>query len=75
MPIIEPMFTPVQFVQQSVSTAINQRSPSVESVTQAARPIVSGIVEARGETVGVLTYNRRAELGGLEGAGLYTGIV
>lgn len=71
--MIDPIFTTTHFSRQSEAMSVRQPAPNVKSVNEAARPIVAGIIEPRGDTVGVLTYDRRAKEGGLEGAGMYTG--
>lgn len=73
MPLIEPLVTVAQTTRQTVQAVNRQPEPSVESVTQAARPIVGDIVRPVGNTVGVLTFSERTTQGGLEGAGLYSG--
>lgn len=62
---------------QTVQQATAQRAASVRTVQSASAPIMQGVVEQRGETVGVLAplNGGRASLGGLEGAGIFTGIV
>ncbi|MBL8671762.1 MAG: hypothetical protein JNK11_13985 [Alphaproteobacteria bacterium] len=70
---IGPIASPATYAGQARAAAISQPAPSVQSVKDAAAPIIGAIVEARGQTVGVLTHKTRAEEGGLEGAGMYTG--
>lgn len=73
MPLIEPLVTVAQTTRQTVQAVSRQPEPSVESVNQAARPIVGDIVRPVGDTVGVLTFSERTTQGGLEGAGMHSG--
>lgn len=72
---LQPIASTKSVAQQSRANATQQRPPQVESVNSAARPIVADIIEPRGNTVGVLTYDNRGKLGGLEGAGMHSGTV
>jgi len=60
---------------QYTARATAQRAPALTTVQAASAPIMQGIVQQRGDTVGTLEPQSggRASLGGLEGAGLFTG--
>lgn len=61
--------------QQTAARSTAQRAPALTTVQAASAPIMQGIVQQSGDTVGTLVplSGGRGSLGGLQGAGLFTG--